>query len=708
MKHIFRLSGSLVKGAAVLASAILLCTLSAHADELQSPEAIADSLTLELANATTLTDSLGLMLDIYDLAPEKDTLMHIRRIYNAAKKAGNRDDIRFDMLRQWFNFGIKWNDQGVIDNALKEFEQMPECEDKRQTRVFIDVVFAETRKYKSDAERLNYLRQLLRECADMPDDADPYERVTKHFVLIHLLRKETKGDLLSKYTTNLSRALDELPPIYHSYLRSKFDLRAANTYWNNDEYIRSIKCDRNLLLQYKRLEKYHRQTQGRKYRNYELNTYHALRRILRNYEILSEKEIRDYHDQVLQLAAKNPKVAKAYASDPTADLGVMDLDGRYDEAIPMLQQLVKNASSAYDRRMYLRFLVKFADKAGNIPVKIEAERQTAEFLDTYINRSKSAERVRELELLYEVNNLRRLNAKGQLEREQKKNNLLYGMGAVILILLAVFIGLYGHSRRSRRAYIAEINTLKSDLAAMANCRDELKDLRTKMRKSESEKIQMLAFLGHELTTPLNAIINYSRLIVENIPDDSRDYLHHFASIIEVNSDILREIAKDLTEYGMNEDERVTLSKIPVDVNTLAEVTIESIKPQLKDGVTVAAIPGNSPGAIVGTDPRRVQIVLLSCISNMALLTEKGSITLETHVDRQKAVCTFAITAYGKNIPKEEAEKVFATWKKFEKDAKIDGLGLPNCQVIISALHATLTLDPGYTNGTRLLFSIPTK
>ncbi len=705
MKRIFRLSGSFAEGA-VVASVILICSLSVHAYQPQTPIAIADSLAIELSHAENTSDSLKLMTDIFDLQPEKAPLIQIRRIYYAAKKLGDIS-LQFDMIRQWIGLGLKWNDKGVINEVIREFEAMPECEDKRQTRVYINVCRGKYHTFRSDAERLSYLRQLLRECADMPDNADPYMCVEKLFVLVHMLSKETKGDLLSKYITLLGKAINELPPIYHSYLRRLFNAFAANNLWINDEYLRSIKCDRNLILQLTGLQKYEQEEQGRRYKDYGFQLYHAFRRILRNYDILSEKEVRDYHNQILRLVATNPNVAKAYNADPTARIGIMDLDGKYAEAIPLLKNLSKHAKNMYDRRMFLRWLIKFADKAGDSATKIEAERKYTEFIDTFINHNKSAERVRELELLYEVNNLRRINTKELLQREQRKTTLLYIAGILFLICLVVFIILYLHAHRRQRACKDEINRLKADLGGLSNCREELSTLRNNIRKSESEKIQILTYLSHELTTPINAIVDYSRLIVENIPDTSANYLSHFASIIEVNAGMLYEIAKDLTEFQMGDREKVPVHKLSIDVNSLAEITAKTVKPQLKNGVSVDFIPGNLSDPIITTDPRRVQIVLLSCISNMALLTEQGTITLSVERD-SNTTCTFLITANGKKISEKEARKVFATWDNFEEDAKIAGLGLPNCQMIVNALHATLTLDTDHTDGTRIRFTIPAK
>lgn len=664
-----------------------------------------DSVNALLAHAKTAADSLPLIIDRFDLSPVENTMMHIRRIYFTAMRAG-REDIALDMLRQWANLGMKWHDDEIINEAIGYINAMPESEDKRQTLVYVNSGLAETHQYKSDAERMNYLIQILRECADMPDDVDPYESVTKHFILVDLLRRETHGELLSKYLGRLDAALSTLPALPHNYLRAKFNNRAAQSYWNNDEFLKSVNIDRNQLILNRRLEKLHRK-QNRRFKNYNMQNYHALRRILRNYDILSEKEVRDYFNQILELAEIDPDVAEALAGDPTARLAIWAVNGEYKEHLPAVKRLAQNAKTIYDRRMFLRRLIEFAEKAGDIELKQEAETQNAELLDKFVNHFKAEERVRELQILYEVNEIRRIAAADQLKIQKTKTALLYLMGVIILVLLVVFMILYIHARKLRLAYKSEIARLSSELAAAGKCREELENLRATMRSTESEKNQMMSFLSHELKIPLNAIINYSRLIVENANDDTREYMHHFASIIEVNADILQEVAVDFSEFQITEGRKVPLHCIPVDASALAEVIVESVKPQLKEGVEVEFIPFDGGDPMITTDPRHVQLVLISCIGNLALLTEHGTITIRTAIDRAASTCTFSITASGRKVSEEETKRILSTWDYFEDDAKIQGLGLPNCQIVVNALHGTLVLDGAATDdGTRLLFTIP--
>lgn len=684
--------------------AIMLCGAAfCHAVNSHDNARLIDSLQVRLSQVNTPQDSLPILLNIYDL-DENTSMMHVRRIFYAAKRAGNLD-LQFDMIRQWVTFAVKWQDRGIFDAAMEEFKKLPETEDKRQTKVFIDIAIAENRVYKSDAERQNYLRQLLRECADMSDNHDLYDRIVKHFALVHLLQSETRGTLLSKYIGRLEKAIDALPPIYHNYIRVKFDFLGADNYWRNEEYMNSIKCERNLILLSRRLEKLYRKN-GRMFKNYDLQCYYALRRILRNYEVLSEKEIRNTYDQMLEIVERNPEIAKEFESDFVPRVGIYDLEGRHAEAIPHIEKLVKDTQSVYLKRIFLRWLIHFATFAGNEQVRNDAERQNSELLDSEFTKLKQDERVRELALQNEVNNLRRMLAMEQLDREKNKTTLLYFLGFIIIALLIVFAVQYFRLRKRRMKYEDEISHLKIEVEEQEECRKEVEDIRSKMRRSESEKVQMLSFLGHELTVPLTAIINYSRLIVENANDDTREFMNHFASIIEVNADILQEVAKDLAEFQVVDGRKVPIRNMPVDVNALAEISIDSVTPRIKDGVKLKFTPVENEDTTILTDPRRVQIVLLSCISNMAMLTERGTISLNIDINREKKVCVFSITACGKQIPKDEAMKVFAIWEDFEDDAKIEGLGLPNCQVIIDVLGATLELDPDETNGTRLLFTLP--
>lgn len=689
---------------ALLQSAFLIGAFGVEAAEQLDPEHLIASLNARLDAAETPADSIPIIYDILDLTPPDMRLDGIRELYGAATRAGNRS-VQFDMLRQMANYGAKKHNVDLVNEALQQVERLPDSEEQRQSRTFILASKASARTYKSDAERSAALRQSLRIFNDLPENSDLYERAASLFGIVESIGYESQGELLSEYIDLLDKLVTEIPPLPNNFLRSKFNSIAAQAYWNNQEYQKSIKADRSQLLNLSQLLKLYR-AGGRFYKHFDVQRYLCLRRILRNYELLSSAEIKDYHNQVLEITRRNPEVAADYQSDPTSRLGLLVNSGKYDEALRHAKYLADNARTIRDRHHALRQLVNIAHLAGDTDALADAEKRYAEVrkkFDAY----RTDELVRELQIRYDVNAMRRQHAAVQLKRERTRNMTLVIIGGCLLALAFLLLGLYLRERRRNRRLRARNAELKANCKAASELQEELNAAREKYRRAETDKVQLVSYIGHELITPLNAIIDYSQMIVENVRDDAKEYLRHFATILDVNARIIKEVASDVQDLSVLDNNSVPVHRIPVDANVLGEMTVESIKPQLKPGVTASFTPNPGDDNVVATDPRRVQIVLLSTMANMARMIDSGNISLTVKIDRKGGTGSFFMDCDG--ISDKEALTILDNRERFDPEARIAGLGLPNCHMFLDALQGTLRIDGTHSGpGIRIILTIPDK
>lgn len=690
----------------LLQAALLIGAFGVRAVEQIDPDHLIASLNARLEAAATPADSIPLIYDILDLSPEEKRLETVRTLFNVASRADNHP-VQLDALRQMAHLGTKRHDIGLVDEAMSHIDQLPDSEDLRQTQTFILASKASARLYKSDAERSNALRQSLRTFNDLPENADRYERAASLFHIVESIGYESQGELMSEYLDMLDKAITAMPKLPNNFLRSKFNSIAAPAYWHNEEYQKSIKADRSQLLNYNQLLKLYR-SNGRFYKHFDANRYVCLRRILRNYEMLSSAEIKDYHNQILEIVKRNPEIAADYQSDPTARLGVLVKAGKYAEALPQAKYLADNARTIHDQRHALRQLVEIADKAGDDDAKADAETRYAEVQKKYTT-YRTNELVRELRLRYDVNALRRQLAAAQLSRERARNLTLFIIGLCILAVALLFFSLYLRSRERNRRLRIENEDLRANCRKASELQEALNAAREKYQRAETDKVQLVAYIGHELSTPLNAIIDYSQMLIENVRDDAKEYMRHFATIIDVNARILQEVANDVQELSVLNNDKVPAHRIPVDANVLAEMPVESIKPQLKPEVKISFIPNPGNDNIISTDPRRVQIILLSTLANIARETQSGTISLTVSIDRNAGTCSFLMTATTDGTPAEDAQNILSNWERFDPESRIEGLGLPNCRMFLDALPGTLVLDETYSGpGIRIVMTIPDK
>lgn len=651
--------------------ALTICTLATanlRASEVKSP---ADSLLIELGNARSASDSLKIYCDILDCGRLSDNIETVRSIINLSRRL-NDSEVRLEMLRNLAIVGLTQNKPELIQEARSALESVPESEDKRQTGLYINSCQASANTFATDEDRDNYTRQLLKIVAEMPDNHDPYEKVSRLFSLVAILGGQTQGEMLTKYLDDLDKAINSLPSLPNNYLRARFNSVAAISYWHNDKINKSIRADRNQLLYLNRLEQYYA-AKGRKFKNFDALRYVCLRRMVRNHSNLSGKELNDYIAQMNELAARNPDIASDLSSNASVRVGALMRDGNYDQALVLAKELVDSAVTLYDKRFYLRQLIEVANLAGNKEMKRNAEVRNSHLLEEYVN-YRTGERVRELQLLYDVNSLRRQQITEKLHDERTQNKILV-VAVAVLLGLTLALGMllffeYRMNRTNKREAQDATDAHRSIEKKLAKMKEELNEV----RRCETEKVQLMTYIHHELSTPLTSIANYSQMILDALPDEdiaTANYIKRFIDVIDANQKIIQCVVSDMQEFSLSNSKPIEANKVPTEANSISTIAVDTVEAKLDPGVSIKlqTAPGNP---IIPADPRRVQILLMTCIDAMVRSITAGRITVTVEVT--DTACRYVVSAAGATPGKEP-------------------LTVPDYQTLLNAVDATIAYDP---------------
>lgn len=700
----------LLCGAAVLA---MSCCLHAVGSECNLPydtsgrKVLSDSIRLRLTSAHSAADSIPILYDLLDLASFNEIQSNARQLYFTAKRAKN-PTVQLDALRYWGNNGAATSNDSVVREAMRRLNDIStESEDKAQTRVFLKACEASAYRFRNEAERNTLISSYMREFSDGGENLDLHTQASQLFTLVSLFSGGLNGQMLTQYLDKLERVINNLPKTNINYLRNKFNSQAAIGYLNSDEPLKSIDADHDQLKTIEQMEQRYKAI-GRNYKNYDVQRYVIIRRLMRNYMSLTETEVDSLYNTVIAMCGRNADIAADFAQNPSVRVGMLLKKGRYEEALPLVKQQADEAVGVVNRRLFLRRLIDVADKTGADDIKREAEARNSELLENYIS-YKTAERTRELQILYDVNALRKENADAAVSRERMRVIALIVIGILASSLAVVFFVLYRRYHRATLQLAHANRRLKSEQANLLHTQQDLISTRDQARNAETEKSQLITYIGHEVVTPLNAIVEYSQIIIDYVGDEGKKYLRKFADIIDVNSRIIKEIANDIQNFSMIDAHKLTIHRSPVNINTLADISVDSIRSQVNPDVKIIVnhAPGNDICII--TDPHRVGTVLMALLSNAAKFTLKGSITLDITVNADNDTATFAITDTGIGIPEDKADKIFERFERLNPEMGGAGLGLSNSAMIAKALNADLRLDTSHRGpGSRFVFTIPTK
>ncbi|MGH9935551.1 MAG: PAS domain-containing sensor histidine kinase, partial [Blastocatellia bacterium] len=150
--------------------------------------------------------------------------------------------------------------------------------------------------------------------------------------------------------------------------------------------------------------------------------------------------------------------------------------------------------------------------------------------------------------------------------------------------------------------------------------------RERIARSESEdashsKDEFIAMVSHELRSPLNAILGWTRILRQGQPDE--ELYQRALEIIERSARMQSQLIEDLMDTARIVKGKLRLEVHPVNLVTVIEKAMDVVRPAADaKGITLDARLDHEAGQITG-DPDRLQQVVWNLLSNAVKFTNEG-------------------------------------------------------------------------------------
>ena len=299
---------------------------------------------------------------------------------------------------------------------------------------------------------------------------------------------------------------------------------------------------------------------------------------------------------------------------------------------------------------------------------------------TYSESNRS--QLNEMNTLYHVKDAM---MEAQRKMAQRKM-LMMGMGlifAVIIIAALVFF-----SRRQRKMM------------------KRLQQANEKALESARMKKAFIDNMSHEIRTPLNIINGFTQALTmpgvelnEQERADMAQRVYKAATTITTNINNLLELSA--LESGSKSNQFVSIG-----CNKLCHIAITDSHITSTDTVSFTFDSEIDDTVTLTTDADSATKVLAELLTNAAKFTEKGHISLHASIDKSDNQLLLAVEDTGLGIPADKREKVFENFVQLDDFTQGTGTGLPMCRLLIHRLGGTLQIDPEYTDGCRIVFTLP--
>lgn len=682
-------------------------TTAKTADE-QTRLRYVDSLEQRLANEPGGSRRVAILYDLYDLSAADRRYDAAERLYQQAVAAGDTA-ARFDALRLLANAA---RTDSLIAIQQRRAELMPVTADQKETLTFIRIARARrAANTLKGQDRMDSLHDALTVYGD-DNKVDIYRRVEMLATICMYLTERANDKLVMDYIAELEKLIDLLPEGSGS-LRSTLLLYTAMATSRSMRHEDAIKSEKKLMEQIQALRDKHL-AEGREFTNYDEHYFWIYTRMLMNYKALTLPEVDSLYARIRELGRHNADIADDQQKRDIAKAYWNLAHGNYAVAARLLDHEAEYPRNQSRRFLLLTSLIEAAEAAGDSQLALSAYRRYIPMMHER-NMALDGDRVIEYQILHELTNLQTANADLSAQKHLAELNsrtkivniVVWALIAMVILLIVTYIAYQRAQHLSSR--------LKDTLTQLTTERDTLKDTqgkliaaRDKARKADRQKTDFINAISHEITEPANAIMGYTQLIVDSIDGKRRASMENFIRIIELNSQLLKTLVNDVLDVAELENSQIVFKYQHIEALTLCQVAVDSLRERLGDKQTVSihAVPGTDPKAVVSVDASRVGQVLVNMLSNAIKFTDEGHIDVTYGVDHDANRATFIVQDNGPGIPDGKEEIIFQRFERLGTFKQGLGLGLYICRMLAKMMNGTIEVDKTYRQGARFVFTIP--
>jgi signal transduction histidine kinase len=248
--------------------------------------------------------------------------------------------------------------------------------------------------------------------------------------------------------------------------------------------------------------------------------------------------------------------------------------------------------------------------------------------------------------------------------------------------------------------------------AMENARlyEQEREAVRRLRQLDAMKTNFLSTVQHEMRTPLTAILGLSDLIDmcwETWSDPSKlDALRD----IQVAAKNLDGIVETIIDFSADDGPVMALALGDIPLAPAAHAAVETIGERHKGGLPIPAAVEVDPDITLAADPDRLGQVLRTLIDNAVKFSDgKGSVLVRASRAGEGVVLVEVID-HGIGIPDADVEHVFDRFFQVDNTATRrfggTGMGLALVKRVVDAHGATIEIDSGVGEGTRVVLRWP--
>ncbi|OPC85316.1 histidine kinase [Embleya scabrispora] len=246
--------------------------------------------------------------------------------------------------------------------------------------------------------------------------------------------------------------------------------------------------------------------------------------------------------------------------------------------------------------------------------------------------------------------------------------------------------------------------LADELAFSDDTRRRLDEQATELRRSNADLEQFAYVASHDLQEPLRKIASFCRLLDKRYHgqlDERADRYLDFAVDGAVRMQTLIDDLLAFSRVG-----RSPATETSVDLNAVYETVIGDLDLAIRDA---HAEVRHDPLPTVRGDRTQLSLVMQNLIANAVKFRKPDRpVRVSVEAEAMDGMWRISVSDDGIGIDPSQADRIFVIFQRLHTREAYsgNGMGLAMCKKIVEFHGGTIGLDPEYTTGTRIVFTLP--
>ena len=237
---------------------------------------------------------------------------------------------------------------------------------------------------------------------------------------------------------------------------------------------------------------------------------------------------------------------------------------------------------------------------------------------------------------------------------------------------------------------------------------ELRENNVRLERASRLKSEFLASVSHELRTPMNAIIGYTKLMLDGIDGELSEQQAMDLRRVSTAADNLLMLINDLLDLAKIEAGRMEIHPEDTDLSLIASDVLELVRPaaNAKQISVRSTLTADLPTAFV--DPSKTRQILANLTSNAVKFTDRGGVTLDARAEGGWLIVSVRDTGIG--IPHDALGYIFDEFRQVDSSTTRKyggtGLGLAITRRLVELQGGRIWVESQLGKGSTFTFTLP--